>query len=753
MVTIQTRPIRSELSTQRLLFESGGEPACFTVTVYNDSPNFAAFRLSLKAPGVEDSRAADWYRLVPSVSSKIPSGDYTQFIVQIFAPPPADTDFSGSMMLKTIVSSIDLDRQEDRQDLELLISGNLFRPLIASLNSSATLDLTPGDAIELIAEIKNPNRQTLKPTLQIPAPYSTWFENPSQIILLEPNQPKLVYFRGRIPEGEASPIATLYPVPIQITQANHPPTQLETAVQILPTGEIEFIAKPKEAQLPEQAYQWLNPLEATATYNLTVENRSNQPITTEIKLYNPIKNQWKWPWTGYSLPWKKQPEIDLEPVDEKLKGLTPAENIQFSPSPIESIKTYHAQDFDLEVTRKLPWLGWSRREKFEAHLTLLEGDRPIQEEIQYLDLGILPVIPFWLQMTGGAFLLAIILLLLKLFPSGHTEPVNTVQFNGQGTEVLSGSNDQTIRRWAIEADHLTSRGVLLKEGKAIRTVKFRPVNNDEIAAGLENGEVRVANLLQRDDVRLGSLNNADRVFDLVFSRDSRQMYSAHGSGQVIPWSVDIRDGNGLAAEQPIQPAQPFAISAISLLGEQEDLIAIGGRYNRLTIIDPAKKQSFEVPYQAGGQEDYIKSFAIAQQQPDLLANSDNRGNILLWDFSTCRKNLKNCQPITQWTGHGGQSVNAVKLTNDGCFLASAGSDGQAKLWAMDGRGNRRSQNANEGKVLFKAKKPLNSIDIIRKQDHLLVVTGGDDHRVNLQRIQLKRSDRRSANVCSNVEIK
>jgi WD40 repeat protein len=451
------------------------------------------------------------------------------------------------------------------------------------------------------------------------------------------------------------------------------------------------------------------------------------------------------------LPWKKQPEIDLEAVDEKFKGLTPAPNVELSPSPIETLEGYHLQEFDLEVTRKLPWLGWSRREALEAHLTILEGDRPIPQDIQRLELGILPVIPFWLQMTGGAFLLAMILLLMKLFPSGHTEPVNSVQFNGQGTEVLSGSNDQTIRRWSVDGDRLTSKGILLKEAKAIRTVRFRPVNNDEIAAGLENGEVRVANLLQRDDVRLGSLDNADRVFDLVFSRDSRQMYSAHGSGQVIPWTVDIRDGNGLAADQPIQPAQPFAISAIALLGKQEDLIAIGGRYNRLTVIDPVKKQSFEVPYEAGGQEDYIKSFALAQQQPDLLANSDNRGNIVLWDFSICRKNLKNCEPITRWTGHGGQSVNAVKMTNDGCFLASAGSDGQVKLWAMDGLGQRRGQNS-EGKVLSKAKKPLNSVDIIRKQDYLLVATGGDDHRVNLQRVKLKRSDRRSANVCSNMEI-
>jgi hypothetical protein len=103
--------------------------------------------------------------------------------------------------------------------------------------------------------------------------------------------PKLVYFRGRIPGDTRSPNAGLYPVPIVITQANLSPEQLETAVQILADGEVLFTAEPHEAQLPEQAQRWLNPLEATASYTLTVENHSNQQIQTEIKVYNPIKNQ------------------------------------------------------------------------------------------------------------------------------------------------------------------------------------------------------------------------------------------------------------------------------------------------------------------------------------------------------------------------------------------------------------------------------------------------------------------------------
>jgi WD40 repeat protein len=752
MPTLPTRQkIRSELSQRRLEFNPSGEPACFTVTVYNESDRFAAFRLTLKAPGIEDSRGAEWYRLVPSVSSKIPSGDVTKFDVEIFAPPPTEAGFTGSMSLQTVVSSIDLDRQEDRQDLKLQIEGGSPKASRLELKTPSPLEVLPVEIVKLTVEIENRNHQLQSTTLEIDPAYSPWFENNGRrVINLEPNVPKTITFQGRIPESQA---CGLIQVEITATQPNIPRASVTAALQVLPTGNALFRAEPLEAQIPERAYRWLNPTVATTTYSLTLDNRSNQSIGGDIKVYNPNTKRWEWPWTGYKLPWQwpwEKPaavsdDLDQESIDDgsiDQIGLDPTPGVEIIPeSPSAGIN--ETQVFSLEVTRRLPWLGWPRREQLEAHMVLVEGDCEVQDDVQLLDLGILPVIPFKLQLLALILIPLIIAAILRLFPSNHTEPVNSVQFNGLGTEVMSGSNDQTIRRWSINGDRLTPKGIVLKEAKAIRRVKFRPVNNDEIAVGLENGEIRVASLLQRNDLRSGALDNADRVFDLTFSQDSRSLFSAHGSGQVAEWDITSRGGNRLEIAEQFQIKQPFAISTMVLLGDQEELIAMGGRYNRLNVIDRNKKQYFDLAYNPGGQEDYIKSFATAEQQPYLLASSDNQGNIALWDFTSCKNSLQTCQALSTWTGHGGKTVNAVKLTGDGCFLASAGGNGEVKLWALDGKGNLQKA---EGKVLGKYGKPLNTVDVIRKQDSVLVVTGGDDHQVRLH--QVKLTGGRSSGQCN-----
>jgi hypothetical protein len=770
MPTTQARQIRSQLSTHRLQFNPTEGPARLSVTVYNDSDRFAAFCLSLKAPGVSDERAMDWYRLVPSVSSKIPSGDTTQFEVEIFALPPTESSFTGVMSLKTIVSSIDLDREDDRQDLELRIEGSLVQAPRLELQSPNQITVNPGDPIQLVVDIENRNRQILSTTITLSDEHAGWFEeNGRRALVLGDHARQTVTFQGTVPTLEANPQAAqsqIHALVITATQSHLADVNVQTDVQILPVGEAIFSAEPIEAQIPEKSYRWLNPTEATATYTLTLDNQSNVPLVGQVTIYDPQVKRWQWPWEGYQLPWQRN-RAELEAVDEAddhetddetddaslmdSASLELAQDVEILPSQAV-IPIANQIPFTLEVTRRLPWCGWARRQQLEAHATLLAGDRPIQDGIQTLELLILPVIPFWLQLSSGLSSALLIFIMTRLFPSGHTAPVNAVQFNGQGTQVMSAANDQTIRRWSVEGDQLISKGVVLKESKAVRALQFRPVNNDEIAAGLENGEIRIANLLVRNQLKSASLDNADRVFALAFSRDSRQLFSAHGSGQVIAWEVNNQASPTLEIANKFQLKNPFAISALALLGEQEEWIAVGGRFNRLNLINQTTQKYIELPYPTGGQEDYIKSLTTAQQQPQLLASSDNKGKITVWNLSTCQKSLQTCEPIGDWTGHGGRAVNTVKLTQDGCFLASGGSDGQVNLWALDTSGRLRGLNRNrqpgEAKVIAHNRSPINSIDVIRNQDKLLILTGSDDHQVRLHSVGLKVPDRTFANQCS-----
>jgi WD40 repeat protein len=805
MPDLQTRSIRSSLSTQHLQFDPNREPVSFTVTVYNDSDRFAAFRLQLQAPGVDEKQSAEWYRLVPAVSSKIPAGDQTRFQVEIFALPPTrdlrsgsdPRGFQGTMGLKTVVSSVDLDRgEEDRQDLQLEITGSVLKPPRLDLQAPALIEVKPGDPIELKLLLENRNRQPLQTTIAIDSPLQVWFEASGRKLLkLEAHQSQTIMLRGQVPEvalasagdepdvslneAEAltqslmATIATgLYPLTVTAKQSQLPEVSASTDLKILPAGAAQFRVTPRESQVPAQGYRWLNPPQASAQFSLNLENCSNLPLSAQITIRDPHRKTWKFPWqkssqlqSGFRFPWQSksvnESELEVDPSlfePEKISLPPLAQDIALSPA-IQKIEVGAVGRYALTVNRNLPWLGWSRLRTLEVYadrieppepspeLSLPELDEmiPIHDRIQTLNLTILPVIPLWLQIVSLLATILTALVISRLWSPGHTAPVNAVRFNGQGTEVISASNDQTIRQWKVQNDRLSSNGILLKEVKAIRAARYRPVNNDELAAGLENGEIRLQNLLS-GTVRQASVDNADRVFDIVFSRDSRFLYSAHGSGLVVPWS--IAGGTELKALKPLKLDRPFAIEAMTLLGANESLLAIAGRYNRLTLIDLPNRKLWELPYSPGGSENYIKSLATADQKPTLLASADNQGKIAIWDLLTCEKStdLKTCQPLESWPGHGGKAVNAVSFTPDGCFLASAGSDGQVKLWPLDDNARRHPQ-FPEGKVLERRSQPINSVDVINPRDRILVVSGGDDHQVRLHPLSLKRNQT-SRNLCN-----
>jgi len=72
-------------------------------------------------------------------------------------------------------------------------------------------------------------------------------------------------------------------------------------------------------------------------------------------------------------------------------------------------------------------------------------------------------------------------------------------------------------------------------------------------------------------------------------------------------------------------------------------------------------------------------------------------------------------------------------------LASAGGDGRAILWSLTTRGDRWDQ-AIAGNVLDQSSKSINSVDVIRSKDDILIGTGGDDTQINLYRVKQSRSD-------------
>ena len=362
-----------------------------------------------------------------------------------------------------------------------------------------------------------------------------------------------------------------------------------------------------------------------------------------------------------------------------------------------------------------------------------------QNPVQKLELELKPIIPTWLQVVL-AFLFLGLLWWIWYFQARlnyHTGAVNSVEFNGLGNRVISVSNDQTLRRWRVKGKKIHPLGLLGDLGKAGRTNHYRPVDNNRVAVGLENGEIQIWDLLSGSEQPAVSLSSRrdDRVMDLVFTKDSQYLFSAHGSGLLLQWLVGPT-GELVSASDPQRLQEfDFAIYDLALVSPQQTTIAIAGRYNQLVLWDWQSDRLQAVPYRTGGQDEYITSLATAEEKPFFLATADDQGYISLWSLRDCLQNQDiACKVLERWQAHDNQPIRSLALTDDGCYLASTGDNGQVMLWSLQRSGERSTQNL-AGEEIIKLRSPLNTLDLIAIKSDLLIVTGGDDRQVRLRRIK------------------
>ncbi|MEO0806241.1 MAG: WD40 repeat domain-containing protein, partial [Cyanobacteria bacterium J06643_4] len=119
----------------------------------------------------------------------------------------------------------------------------------------------------------------------------------------------------------------------------------------------------------------------------------------------------------------------------------------------------------------------------------------------------------------------------------------------------------------------------------------------------------------------------------------------------------------------------------------------------------------------------------AENALNRMATADTQGRITLWNLSNCISIGANCRPVDlQEDAHRGEAVNAVSLSSDACYLVSGGEDGRVNLWSLNHAGQ-----VVEKKTLARFRRPVNSVDIVQQGKRLMVVSGGENHRVRLHR--------------------
>jgi WD40 repeat protein len=543
----------------------------------------------------------------------------------------------------------------------------------------------------------------------------------------------------------------IYPFTVEASSNSGDPACAGGNLEVLPVGFVEFTVTQNSQVIPQKSGWIPNPKADTASFELVFRNASNLFQEINLKLQG--------------RDWRK---------------------CTFNTSPTTAnLNLGETTKVILDVKTKRPWLGIRKNLLLEAKPELLDQRLGSTDPAtQNLELRVLPILPLWLQLAILILILALLALLLKPEPIMHTRSVNSVGFSGTSLSVVSGADDCTLRLWNINGDRLEPasitydgpstacdrqqkpKGLLAITDDAVEVARFIPLENDRVAVGLDNGVIELRDVPtgkkrselqdQKDPKAKG-----DRVFDLVFTKNSLDLFSGYGSGKVRLWTRASTNDNFQPEPHVIdlqtqQQLSGFQVRGLALAPDDKTLV-MSGNFKRFLLWQSnqpqTKKQSPRLAVQKlekldarSGREDYIWGLAFVPNSSEkILATSDSAGYITIWNLNQCQTlpnpqnkiSELNCTTLDRWSASK-LSVRSLAFNEDGNLLVSAGDDGKVMMWYLTPEHKLDKIKAATGEIIYQSNNKINTIALKTINQTSAIVTGSsEDFQVKLHSHPIK----------------
>jgi WD40 repeat protein/serine/threonine protein kinase len=249
--------------------------------------------------------------------------------------------------------------------------------------------------------------------------------------------------------------------------------------------------------------------------------------------------------------------------------------------------------------------------------------------------------------------------LLRTFEE-HAEPVYSVCLSQDARLALSGSRDKSLKLWDVVA------------GRCLRTFKG---HTGYVSSVCLSGDGRLAlsgsgdATLKLWDAATGSLlrtfeGHADSVFSVCLSGDGTLALSGSRDKTLKLWDVTA----GLC----LRTFEGHTGWVLSVCLSGDGTVAVSGSVdNTLKLWDVAGGRCLRTFERDAG---VVNSVCLSGDGSIALSGSDDR-TVQLWDVATGRL-------LRTFEGHA-DSVNSVILSGDGRFALSGSADNTLKLWVLD----------------------------------------------------------------------
>ena len=279
---------------------------------------------------------------------------------------------------------------------------------------------------------------------------------------------------------------------------------------------------------------------------------------------------------------------------------------------------------------------------------------------------------------------------------GHRAAIRSVAFSPDGTRLVSGSADNTLKVWDTTTGdlHRTLRG----HERAVRAAVFAP-NNRQIVSGSFDETVRIWNVGEfRESRMLGAETvdgHADAVLDARFSSDGKNIVTASRDRTARIW-------NNASSEMvhELSEGHDYLASAATFFPDGKRLLTAGGD-NTVRVWDVVTGTQLSAMTGTG------RDGVVALSPNSKLAVTGKAKSAVLWDLET--KTI-----LRELQGHLA-NVTAVCFADQGKSIATADNTGIVRLW-----------DAINGSLLWESRAHNSTVTAIRSlADGTLITASGD----------------------------